>query len=699
MLSAAFWGDCLFGPHTPIAARFQAEMEPWASEAALPATERQWYPLLWDGAAQFYPWRMLAARTLRRGELAVWNPHQFCGYPFVANGQSALFYPPNWLLALVDVRWGMGLLVALHYVLAAGLTWAFCRRIGLAHVAGAFAGVAFAWGGFMVGWTELPTLHNVATWVPGALLGVALIFDRSRWGVPVLAVSLAMSVLAGHFQIAAYVWLAALVYVLARSLWAAVRRLPLPAGRLAAGFALALLLASAQLLPTLEMAANSSRARAGSTEQMLEFHLARVLQPQELPALLLPNLYGNPAHGDYVLARYGLPYAEHCGFVGITTVVLMLAGLALGRRRHRMFFALVALGALNVAMGSFLARWLFVGVPGLGQAGGFTRILSVYTFAMAVGGGIGLDALRRRLWHGGGERGGRGVLASVVGALALVLLLAELVPWAHEYLPRTRREHVYAMTPTAHRLQQGDGRVLAVTPRGNWGMARTPEALLPPNAATVYGYDSVSGYDSLFPESYRTFVSRAEGGQPSPPVNGNMLLPEDGDDPLYAAAGLSVVATMPGGRVGRGVDVRAVDGLPRAFVAPDGPAWERALAASMRGQRDGGDALRAVEAAGWRREGVGTIVALPSAIRGSEPWLVVSETFYPGWNAYVHGAQRKVRSIADTFCGVELHADDDEVRLVFEPVSLQVGIFAALVGAGGLAGVFAAGRAGRDRRD
>ena len=112
LLSVLFWSDCLFGPDTPLAAEFQAEMEPWRSEAHLPPVTRPWDALLWDGVAQFYPWRLLAARSMRAGQLALWNPHQFCGYPLVANGQSALFYPPNWLLALVDVKWGLGLLAA-----------------------------------------------------------------------------------------------------------------------------------------------------------------------------------------------------------------------------------------------------------------------------------------------------------------------------------------------------------------------------------------------------------------------------------------------------------------------------------------------------------------------------------------------------------------------------------------------------------
>jgi hypothetical protein len=39
----------------------------------------------------------------RRGLIPLWNPHQFCGAPFIANGQSAFFYPPNWLFLALFV--------------------------------------------------------------------------------------------------------------------------------------------------------------------------------------------------------------------------------------------------------------------------------------------------------------------------------------------------------------------------------------------------------------------------------------------------------------------------------------------------------------------------------------------------------------------------------------------------------------------
>src|SRR3972149_10789228 len=85
-------------------------------------------PLLFTGKAlfwgtpslQFVPWRAWAWEVLQQGHLPLWNPLLGMGAPLVANYQSALFYPPNWLLAVFDPAWGQGLLVLLH-LLWAGL--------------------------------------------------------------------------------------------------------------------------------------------------------------------------------------------------------------------------------------------------------------------------------------------------------------------------------------------------------------------------------------------------------------------------------------------------------------------------------------------------------------------------------------------------------------------------------------------------
>src|SRR5689334_15406706 len=41
-----------------------------------------------DTVTQFYPWRVLAGRSLRHGVIPLWNPHQLSGSPAAANDQT-----------------------------------------------------------------------------------------------------------------------------------------------------------------------------------------------------------------------------------------------------------------------------------------------------------------------------------------------------------------------------------------------------------------------------------------------------------------------------------------------------------------------------------------------------------------------------------------------------------------------------------
>src|SRR5262249_40640464 len=83
-----------------------------------------------DLANSFYPFHTLAARAVRDGSLPLWNPYLLAGTPFLANAQSALFYPPNYLYYIlpVPIAWTIGFF--LRPMLAGLFTVLLVRRIG-----------------------------------------------------------------------------------------------------------------------------------------------------------------------------------------------------------------------------------------------------------------------------------------------------------------------------------------------------------------------------------------------------------------------------------------------------------------------------------------------------------------------------------------------------------------------------------------
>ena len=435
-VAIGFWFPCLFLDKQPVASQHQTWMLPWRAAQPPEVTARAWDALLWDSVAQFYPWRLLLARGLHRGELPLWSPYQYCGYPFVGNGQSGIFYPPNWLLALVPAGKFLGVSLALHFLIAGLLTFFLCRLLGVSLLPALFGALAFSYGGFAITWALLPTLVASAVWLPGALAGIELIVrGRRRGGMILLAVCLGLTLLAGHMQIAAYVWMTTAVYALSRLLYRVVRKQPLVWWPIAAGAGLGLVLGMAQLLPTVELGMHSPRGSQVPTEAGWEFQRQRFLAPGELITFLSPDALGPPVRGDYG----GLSYGEHCGFAGAVTLVLSLVAVALRRDRITFAFAGATLVVLSVIMGGPLARAAYFYVPKIGLTGSFTRLLFVYILCVSILGALGLDHLVGRISRRG-RLGGRA--AYLLGAGLIVILLAELLPWGQRFLPMQPAERL-----------------------------------------------------------------------------------------------------------------------------------------------------------------------------------------------------------------------------------------------------------------
>ena len=59
--------------------------------------------------------------------------------------------------------------------------------------------------------------------------------------------------------------------------------------------------------------------------------------------------------------------------------------------------------------------------------------------------------------------------------------------------------------------------------------------------------------------------------------------------------------------------------------------------------------------------------------------LVSSETAYPGWKAFVNGREKRVVAVNHCFRGVVLEDGESQVVLAYEPATVRLGIFLALL--------------------
>ncbi|NRA97527.1 MAG: hypothetical protein HRU14_15125, partial [Planctomycetes bacterium] len=164
-----------------------------------------------------YPDQVYARREAEvHGRLPEWNPHILGGVPHAANPLTSVFYPPSWLVLLVNRNDGPLVAAATHIFLAALFVFMLLRITGLRPFAACVGGVSFAFSGWVAAHLQNTQIVATIAWWPLGLFAIeARLRGHGRWSLMTLSLALAMMWLAGFPQLA-------LLGTLVMAIWAAV---------------------------------------------------------------------------------------------------------------------------------------------------------------------------------------------------------------------------------------------------------------------------------------------------------------------------------------------------------------------------------------------------------------------------------------------------------------------------------------------
>lgn len=272
-------------------------------------------------ALQFYPWREYAFEALRGGQFPFWNPYNGAGAPLIANYQSALFYPLNWLGLALPLGFAMSITAVFHLFLAAWGMFAFTGRLDVPNLGRGVSALAFGMGSFLVARLGTYPMVGAIAWMPWvmwAALGVLTRF-RSR-DAAFLAFFTALQLLAGHAQMTWYsmllVGLFALFWIVRVRPAGWWQRLALVTGGLVLGAGIAMV----QLLPTAELLRSSQRSGGVDFEFAMNFSYS----PARTLNLLSPNVFGNPGDGSFITEG---AHFEDAVYIGLLPLIAAIAAV------------------------------------------------------------------------------------------------------------------------------------------------------------------------------------------------------------------------------------------------------------------------------------------------------------------------------------------------------------------------------------
>ena len=366
----------------------------------------------------FYPYWDARNQAFRAGELPLWTSDLFMGVPLLANPQIGAYYPPNWLTAPFRAPTAIALSILLHIALAAaGTCFLYRQVVSKRWLPALAAGVIFAFGGYLGAHVEQINQLQGLAWMPilFALFHRALNSDRPLPDGLLLAMAWALQVFSGHTQTVFISGIGLGVFGLAFSAARSDRRLaPAHALRtlllLAGCFTIALLLALPQLLPSLELLRTSDRSGGFTVQEATSFSLPLSM----LGRAFLPS-YDGQLFGEYV---------SHIGIFGLGLALWGLFSHSISRRQKWTWLLLAGVG-LALALGRYNPLYLLLAeLPGFNFFRVPARFLALFSLAMALLAGIGIEALYREGQPSPGQR--RGVLA-VAGIIALLIVLSRLI--------------------------------------------------------------------------------------------------------------------------------------------------------------------------------------------------------------------------------------------------------------------------------
>ena len=660
--------------------------------------------LQYDVRDYLYPVRFFIAEAYRSGELPLWFPYQFLGFPLVADPSAQPFYPPTILFSLLT-GYGLRALtfdIGFHYFLCIALAYRCCRDQGISWTGSMTAGLVYGLNGFLLFHTEHANWITSAAWLPLIVLGLhrGVVRQSLRWFI-LAGSALGMLILGGYpafFITACY----AVPFLVAPwnegrpdSVRALARALGRTAMRSACVAGTAALVAGIQLVPT--MLGQSLMNRG--TPLSLEKALAGAMHPEYLATLVLPSapLAMKALNSIHFFAPDYIDISLSSNYLGPAALVLAWMGLGASRKARwvgvgALVFILLALG------GETWARPLTIlALPMMGLFRFPSLFMLFFNLALMLLVGWGLDVLR--------EAGPR-VLKSLA-AWTRRLGLGALVAWGISLLAAMWLLLVQ-QGPTPPQATQGLLRALGLdlffAAGGLLGLAAALSArrkgqlgarglatllcLLTTADLSMFWYRAffVCAAAPATPQEYQA-IHDAQRHARARAFNPERKLRDDFE-------------SVTGNSWNRGI----FEGVLRSWGYNS-----YLLHSTVRFQTQGdrrllgedwvylagapGIPVEAVTAEGdFAREPLTPGEGVPEARLGGRSarftvtaerprLLVVLQTAYPGWKATVDGEPRPIRTIQDQFIGVEVPPGQHEVLLRFTPPGWWMGCMATLLGA------------------
>lgn len=724
-----------------------------------------------DEIREFYPLLDFNYDNIKNGQIPLWNPYNFSGYPNLANWASAVFYPLHLVFFFLNKIQSFIFLKLSAIALSGIFMYFYLNSLKLDKRSSFLGGIMFAFSSTLIIWgAEIWQAAHSIIWLPLVLLAIERFLEKKKISYVILgAAGLALSMMAGYMQPTIYIYLFSGIYALSRvfilkkSGTALSKKTIKDIFYICLMFMFSMLFSAVQLLPGIESFFLSPRRVISLTDLNLSF----LLPLNHLLTFFVPDIFGHFSTQNWFSKQPG-QYYEQMVYIGVVPLVLTsVAFLHKKYRNYIIFFFLFAvislLGIFNLPTSHLVYK---LNVPFLSTAIPI-RIIFITVFCFSALSAIGIDwwlknkARSKKIiismlpltiiyfsigfwllssymnrtnvnnfppnWYITSARNfiipfavfASSVFVLIVGIfinsfkkylyfLILGIVIIHSFIFIQKYLSFTKKDFFYPKT------------ALISYVKNNIGTSRYfgyGEAALANNFTTVYKLYSPEGYDPVNIKRYNELLSSVNTGNLKGMASrSDALIPNfDGfpteDKNYFRLKMLDLLGVKYVGYFSKETNLKKPENdhfkliwrngnfmifenkktMDRAFLVPEASFVKEDSEIIKKIFDKKTDLSREVileekvnQKTNSKSEGYAKITGYsPNQITikvssNSPQFLVLTDTYYPGWEATVNGSPTKVYRADYTFRAIQIPKGENEVVFSYKPKSFYIGLIVSI---------------------
>lgn len=635
----------------------------------------------------YYPIKYQLWSDLQKNNLPIWSDLEATGYPLFADGQIGGLVITNLILfKFLSFPLAINFGYVLIFFIAGIGTYLFCRELNLKKIPSLLAGLVFSLSGFNIGQITHISLLQSASFMPLEFYFAERILKNKRISdVLWLSITLSQQILCGHQQMTVYSITSLFIYILIRILISN----KVPIKKLVMFFVailLGIIMSSGLLFPSIELFKLAGGRSGIDVLNQFPYPLSNLL------TFLNPYFFGNPKLGTYPIfnSNWGI-FWENTGYVGLLPLICLGLSLFFIKEKQVKVFLIIFIFSLLLVLGKYSPLYFLFNFPPLNMFRVPSRFLLLTDFSLAIITALVVNNIF--LFNGINKK-----FKYRIVFLLIIFQTINIFYYFYNYHPVAPAKEVLAIPSTANYLKNKDGRLYGIENFNDWniiflkkGWQKSEEYIK--FRQGIYEHSNLlyqipkANYFVQFPTKRMQIVEQLYS---SLATSSAKFMGANSIKYILLPNSIKITNLSVDKKIENYTIYKNQFFTPRAHMVYDTQYVETldSILDLLRSEEYLPTQTAIIEnknliqnnsgknSISWIKDSDNNISL--KVITDKEGLLVLADTYYPGWEAYIDGKKTEIYPVNINQRGIKISTGSHNVSFIYKPISFRLGLLVTL---------------------